>query len=45
MYLIENNKKTPAFALGISKTGALEVMLENGERFSVSSGDVTVREE
>ncbi len=45
IYLIENNKKTPAFALGISKTGALEVMLENGERFSVSSGDVTVREE
>lgn len=45
VYLIENGKKTPAAALGISDTGALRVRLENGEICEISSGDVTVREE
>lgn len=43
IYLIENNKKTPAIALGISETGALKVKLENGEIREISSGEVSVR--
>lgn len=43
IYIIENDKKTPALALGISDTGALEVRLENGEVKQLSGGDVTIR--
>lgn len=43
IYFIKNGEKTYAKAIAIDSDGALEVELENGERETLRSGEITVR--
>ncbi len=43
IYFIKDGVKTNARATGIDETGGLEIVLENGEKTVLRSGDITVR--